>query len=66
VKQRCATAVGTTAVSTTTVTSTENCARSMMPAFSPKVAEMVPNVSAVLTSRVVKPACRRTQRRANG
>jgi hypothetical protein len=33
--KRWAIAVGTTAVSTTTDTSTENCARSMMPAFSP-------------------------------
>jgi len=52
VKKRCATAVGTIAVSTTTETSTENCVRVMMPAFNPWVAEIVPKVSPVLISRV--------------
>jgi hypothetical protein len=33
--QRCAIAVGTIADDTTTVTSSENCVRSMIPAFSP-------------------------------
>ena len=43
-EKRSAIAVGTTAERTTTVTSSENCVPSMIPALSPKRAEIVPNV----------------------
>jgi len=56
-KKRCAIAVGTIADSTTTPTSSENCVRSMIPAFNPYNDEIVPNVSPVDISSVVKLAC---------
>jgi hypothetical protein len=50
----------------TVVIRTENCARSMMPAFKPYSDEIVPNVRPVLISRVVYMACGRTNRRLTG
>jgi hypothetical protein len=62
---RWAIAVGTIADSTTTVTSSENCVRSMMCAFNPYSELIVPNASPVLISSVVT-SCSGTCRRASG
>ena len=48
--------MGTMAESTTTATSSENWSRSMMPAVSPYRELMVPKVSPVDMSKVVKAA----------